>query len=152
MRAFSSFVAALMLTIAFCFGGTALAGGKGTAQEAKAMAEKAAELLRAEGPERAYAAFSEVGGPFLNRNLYVFVWDSTGKCVFNAGLPAIIGKTLIDLKDPDGVMFVRSFIAVKDTGWVEFKGANPATQKIERKANYIIAVGDLRVGVGAFLD
>jgi cytochrome c len=152
MRALFSGVAALILTLGLYFGNVALAGGKGTTQEAKAMAEKAADLLRKEGPESAYASFSKAGGPFLDRDLYVFVWDSTGKCVFNAGLPAIVGKTLIDLKDPDGVAFVRSFIEVKDAGWVEFKGSNPATQKIERKANYIVAVGDLRVGVGAFLD
>jgi hypothetical protein len=152
VRAFSSTVVALFLLIGCCFASLALAGDKGTTDQAKAMAEKAADLLRKEGPEQAYAAFSKAGGPFVDRDLYVFVWDSTGKCVFNAGLPAIVGKTLIDLKDPDGVLIVRSFIAVKDAGWVEFKGSNPVTQKIERKLNYIVAVGDLRVGVGAFPD
>ena len=144
--------AGLLLCSILCLGNVAHAAEKGSVEEAKAMAEKAADLLRREGPEKAYAAFSQPAGPFLDRDLYVFVWDSTGKCVFNAGLPSVVGKTLIDLKDPDGVMFVRNFIAVKDAAWVEFKGSNQITQKIERKLNYIVAVGDLRVGVGAFPD
>lgn len=144
--------AGLLLFVALSFGDAASATDKGSIEQAKAMAERAADLLRREGPEKAYAAFSEPAGPFRERDLYVFVWDSAGKCVFNAGLPTIVGKTLIDLKDPDGIMFVRSFIAVKEAGWVEFKGSNQVTQKIERKLNYIVAVGDLRVGVGAFPD
>ena len=45
--------------------------------EAKALALKAADLLEKEGPENALVKFMEPG-PFIDRDLYVFVLDMEG--------------------------------------------------------------------------
>jgi cytochrome c len=131
-------------------GAAALAGERGTPDEAKAMAIKAAQYLRESGPVAAFAAYGAKDGPWHDRDLWVFVWDTNGKCVFSGATPALIGKTMIDLMDADGTPMVRNFIAVSDAGWTDFKWMDPITHKISGKTAYIVAVGDMRVGVGAY--
>jgi cytochrome c len=121
----------------------------GTPDEAKAMAVRAADLLRAKGPEVAFPEF-EKGAAFHDRDLYVMVYDQTGKCVSHGANPALIGKSLIDLKDIDGTPLIRELVAVQDTGWVDYKWPQPMTKKIEPKTTYVVRVGDYRVGVGAY--
>jgi|SRR5690606_8779680 signal transduction histidine kinase len=122
-----------------------------TPEQAKEMAIRAAEFLRTHGPEKAYAAFNDASDTrFHDRDLYVFVYDLTGKALARGNNPALIGKNLIDLKDVDGKAFVRDFVAVTDAAWVDYKWQNPETNKVEAKTSYIIRVGDVVVGVGAY--
>jgi signal transduction histidine kinase len=138
----------IMLTA--LFGGVALASDRGTPDEAKAMAVKAAALVQSEGIEKATGSFSQQDGPFHDRDLWVFVWNADGKCVFSGATPTLIGKTMIDMKDADGTPMVRNFIAIKDAGWTDFRWMDPISQTIQPKTAYIVAVGDMRVGVGAY--
>jgi len=78
------------------------------------------------------------------------VYDQTGKCVSHGANAALIGKSLIDLKDIDGTPIIRNLVAVQDTGWVDYKWPHPVTKKIEPKTTYVVRVGDYRVGVGAY--
>jgi cytochrome c len=55
-----------------------VAAGQATPAEAKAMAIKAAEYLKAVGPEKAFPEFNAKDGPWRDRDLYVFVDDSKG--------------------------------------------------------------------------
>lgn len=45
---------------------------------------------------------------------------------------------------------MQEMIAVKDVGWVDYKWQNPVTKAIEAKATYMVRVGQLSVGVGAY--
>lgn len=103
------------------------APGEGTPDEAKAMAEKAAVLLKADGFDKATVAFGAADGPFRDRDLYVYIWNTDGKCLFNAGTPSLVGKTLIDMKDVDGTPIIRNLIAVQDKGWISYNWPNPNT-------------------------
>jgi hypothetical protein len=125
------------------------AGDNGTPDEAKAMAVRAADLLKSAGPDKAFPEF-DTGAAFHDRDLYVMVYDPTGKCVAHGANPALIGKSLIDLKDTDGKPLIKELVGVGDTGWVDYKWPNPVSKKIEPKATYVIRVGDYRVGVGAY--
>jgi cytochrome c len=136
--------------LAMLLGGVALAGDRGTPEEAKAMAIKAAALVQTDGLDKAKATFAQPEGAFHDRDLWVFIWNTEGTCVFSGATPSLMGKTLIDLKDADGTPMVRGFIAVKDAGWTHFKWMDPMTKKIAPKTAYIISVGDLRIGVGAY--
>lgn len=126
------------------------AAGQGTPDEAKALAIKAAEYLKAVGPDTAFAAFDAKTGPWHDRDLYVTVQDSKGVMLAHGTNPGLIGKSLIDLKDVDGKPFTREMIAVKDQGWVDFKWQNPLTKVVEPKRQFIIRVGDYLIGVGAY--
>ena len=117
--------------------------------EAQAMAERAAALYRAEG-EAAFPKFNEKGNGFHDRDLYVFVWDEEGNAVAHGANAGLIGRNFIGLRDVDGKELVRAFIAVNEMGWVDYKWRNPTSEAVEAKQSYIIAVDNLRIGVGAY--
>lgn len=142
------FLAALAMLFSVAAG--AAAAESGTPDEARSMAIRAADLLRAKGPALAFAAFNDKTGAFHDRDLYVFVYDSSGHAVAHGLNPALIGKDMTGLKDVDGKEFVRAFIAVTDTGWIEYKWLNPATRTVDPKTSYVIRVGEYLVGVGAY--
>jgi cytochrome c len=151
MRALLRLLAVTTLVLGVAQVGAARAAADhGTPDEAKAMAEKAAALVQTEGLDKAITSFAAADGGFRDRDLYVFVWTTEGKCLFNAGSPSLIGKILIDLKDGEGIPIVRNIIAVQDHGWIFYNWPNPLTHKVDPKTAYIVKVGDMRVGVGAY--
>jgi len=133
----------------FLFPTAAFADDAGTPDEAKAMAIRAAELLKAEGAAKAFPEV-EKGAAFHDSDLYVMVYEPTGKCVCHGANPALIGKTLIELKDTDGKYLIKDLVGVKDAGWIDYKWPNPITKKIAPKVTYVVHVGDYLVGVGAY--
>lgn len=144
----------LLLLVLFAIGvswSTALAAERATPDEAKAMAEKAAAYLKANGPEKSFPVFQAKDGGFQDRDLYVTVADTNGVMLANGAMPALLGKNLIDLKDVEGKPFEREVVAVKDAAWVEFKWRNPMNNAVELKRTYQIRVGDYVVGVGAYV-
>jgi cytochrome c len=128
----------------------AWAAGQASPEEAKAMAIKAAEYLKAVGPDQAFTAFDAKQGPWHDRDLYVAVLDANGMMIANGSNSGLIGKSVMQLRDVDGKLFVRDLVATKDAGWVNFKWQNPLTKAVEPKTQYEIKVGNYFVGVGAF--
>lgn len=121
--------------------------------EAKAMAIRAADLLRASGPRVAFTEFSDPDGGYIDRDLYVFVIDLTGRIWFNAVFPTPPGRNIIGSRDSQGRFFVREMIAVaesKGQGWVEYEWFSPCTGKMAPKSAYVVRVGPLMVAVGAY--
>jgi cytochrome c len=120
-----------------------------TVDDAKAMAIRAAEFMRANGEEKALAAFNTKAEGFADRDLYVFVDDKEGTVRASGGTPGLVGRNNIDLKDVDGKMFVRDVVGSKEPGWVDYKWRNVVSNKIEERRAYIVPVGNLFVGVAA---
>ena len=121
-----------------------------TPDQAKAMAIKAADFLKQNGSEKAFAAFNEQGGPFHDRDLYVFVQSNSGVVQAHGAIATLIGKNLMALKDVDGKPFIKEITEVKDAAWVDYKWQNPQTKAVEQKTTYVIRVGEYLVGVGAY--
>ena len=128
---------------------SAFASDAGTPDEAKAMAIRAADLLRTKGQDAAFAEFNN-GATFHDRDLYVMVYDASGTCVAHGANPKLIGKSLIDLQDTDGTFVIKNLVAVKESGWVDYRWPNPVTKAIQAKATYVVRVGDILIGVGAY--
>src|SRR3954447_11161975 len=134
-------------------GFTAVAATNGTADEAKAMVDRAAKMLTADGKDKAFQVFDDGAGPFVDRDLYVFVIDQSGTTVAHAVNKALIGKSLLNLKDADGKAFIQEILDVANKngeGWVDYKWPNPTTKKVEGKSSYVKKVGDLIIGVGIY--
>lgn len=145
-----------LLTIAvlgFVAAGTAHAADQGTAAEAEAMVKKAVAHIKSAGPEKAYDEFTN-GKAFKDRDLYIIVYDLNGKNLAQGANPKLVGKDLINLKDPDGKPLIQMFVELAKTkgkGWVEgYKFLNPVSQKMEGKAMYLERVGDTLVGCGIY--
>jgi cytochrome c len=134
-------------------GGIGVAGDHGTAAEAEAMVKKAVTYFKAHGQDKTFAEISNRKGQFVDRDLYVTVYDLNGKCVAHGAVPAMVGKDLIGLKDPDGVPFVKERMELAKTKgifWQDYKFTNPTTKKVEPKSMYCEKVGDLVFACGIY--
>jgi signal transduction histidine kinase len=100
--------------------------------------------------------FEEVNaklGRFRDRDLYVAIYDNTGRNVAHGANPKLIGKDLIDVKDEDGTPYVRQRIDIiknKGKGWQDYKFVNPVTKQNEPKTMYVEGFEDLIVGCGIY--
>lgn len=133
----------------------AAAAARATKAEAEALVAKAVSFLKANGPEKAYDAFTN-SPAFKDRELYVIVYDLTGKNLAHGANPKLVGKDLIGLKDPDGKLLNQILVDLakqKGKGWSEeFKFRNPVTNELQRRTVYVERVGETFVGAGVFLD
>jgi cytochrome c len=136
-----------MLVVSFAF-----AGG-GTADEAKSLIEKATAYVKANGKEKAFAEFTNRQGSFVDRDLYIFAVDFKGLTIAHGGNAKLVGKDMLELKDADGNLFIKSFIETaqtKGSGWVDYKWVNPQTSKIENKSTYVQKIDDYFLGCGIY--
>jgi len=140
----------VLVLLTSLFGTVAQAADRGSPEEARAMAIKAAQYLRDAGPDTAFPAFTAKDSPWHDRDLYVFVSDQSSKMFANGGNPALVGRTLPNVRDVDGKSIPAAMAAVKDAEWVEYKWQNPTTKEIESKVAYVVRVGEFSVGVGAY--
>ncbi len=142
----------MVLVMAGALAGSALAGG--TADEAKALADKANEFFKANGKDKACEAFNNPGGEFVKGDLYIFVNDYSGNTMAHGGNSKLVGKNLNDLKDADGKAFIQEFASTAKSGggWVDYKWTNPETKKIQAKSTYIKAIDgtDYYLGCGIY--
>lgn len=146
-------ILAVLLALALVCGTSIAQEKRGKPADAEAMVKKVLAFLKANGVEKTLAAISDPKGRFVDGDLYVFVYDLTGKCVAHGGNPKMVGKDLIDMKDADGKEFVKERLAIikaKGKGWQSYKWTNPVTHAIEDKTAYIEAAGDLIFGCGAY--
>ena len=134
---------------------SAFAADLGTPAEAEALVKKAIAFIKANGKDKAFAEFTNRSGQFVDRDLYIFVYDMKGKCVAHGQNPRMIGKDLIEIRDADGKYFVKERIELaqtKGSGWQDYKFTDPLTKKIERKRAYIERYDDLIVGCGIYFE
>jgi cytochrome c len=124
---------------------------RGTPQEAQALADRAVLHMREVGPETAVRDFNDPKGDYVDRDLFVIVYDPSGIIV--TGVPALIGKRARNLFDVRGKAFGEEIINAaftKDGSWVDYRMTNPATKKVESKTSYIRRFEDYVVFVGAY--
>jgi len=142
----------LLLALMMCcvMSGGAFAWDYGTKDEAKTMAERAAQFYRQYGKDRAFQAFQNGTDGFKDRDLYVFVYSNSGTCVSHGANPAMIGRNLIDLVDGEGKLMIREVVAVKTADWVVFQWRNPQNHEIQKKSSYVVRAGEYLFGVGAY--
>jgi signal transduction histidine kinase len=131
----------------------AFAAEFGTEEEAKALVKKAIAYVKEVGKEKALAEFSNLKGKFIDRDLYIFVYDLNGTVLAHGQNPKLIGKNLYNVKDADGKEYVKErieLVKAKGSGWQEYKFMNPLTKKIERKRAYVELYQDMIIGCGAY--
>lgn len=151
MKAFLSGVAISLSMLAL----PVHAAEKGSSSEAVAMVKKAAALIKADGKDKAFAAFSDPANKeYHDRDLYIYVYDMNGVALAHGVNPKMVGKNLLDMKDNEGKAMIQEMVKVakgKGSGWVDFKWPNPVTKAIEAKSGYVEKVDDtMFVGSGIY--
>jgi cytochrome c len=144
----------LALSVAACaVARGAHAADAATPDEAKALAERAVAHFKEAGPEKAIADFNDANGGYVDRELFVVVYDPEHKIQGSYGIPVLRGKDATTLKDVEGKEFGKEIIELaktKGSGWVEYRMTNPVTKKVGLKRSWVIGVDDYVIFVGAF--
>jgi cytochrome c len=136
-----------------CLAGTTLAVAGDTKEDAVAMVKKAVAIIKADGPEKAYAEISAPGGKFVDGGTYVVVQAFEGVTLAHATNSKLVGKNMIDAQDVDGKFFAKG---LSDNGrqhasfWYDFKFVNPATKKIRVKDQYCESLNETVVCAGVY--
>jgi signal transduction histidine kinase len=131
------------------------AGDHATADDAKAMVEKAVALIKQAGPEKAFAAIDDKSNKeFHDRDLYVYVRTFDGNTVAHGANMGLIGHTNLDFNDADGKPYVKEMVdkakSGQNSGWVDYRFPDPLTHKIEQKSTYYQREGDYLVCAGVY--
>ena len=139
------------LAVALLVAGTALAGEKGTVDEAKALLDKAVSLVEKQGEAKAIETFNDPKGGFVDRDLYVFCMNQEHKITAHVNTE-MRGMDVATLKDPEGREIGKEMIALagKGGGSFEYKFLNPATKQVEPKVSFMKKAGNQYCGVGAY--
>ncbi|MFZ6742726.1 cache domain-containing protein [Undibacterium sp. JH2W] len=140
----------------------AAAAERSTEAEAVALIQKAQEYIKKNGVEKSIVEFNKLDSPFnstsdINKkgDLYIYTLDQKGFQAVHGKNPKIVGKTMIDMRDQDGVYLIKEmaekcFSAGK--GWVAYRWPNPVTKDLEKKKGYVERVPgqDFCLGTGIY--
>lgn len=142
--------ALMMLTL------SAGAAEKGSADEAVAMVKKAADYLKKNGKEKAFAEFNNAKGQFIHKDLYIFAFLANGDGIerANGANYRLVGKNVKEMRDADGKFLIKEILALgmgkEGKGWVDYKWPNPTTGNIDSKRTYVERVEDVVIGCGIY--
>jgi len=143
-------IAVSLLTVA------ANAAQFGTRDEAVAMVKRVQEKFKREGAQATFAAINAQARQFHDRDLYVYVLNFDCVIQAHAAQKALVGKSLYDFRDQDGVYPARNTVEIaqsKGRGWTDYRWTNPKTNQVEAKSTYVERLGDnYAVGVGIYKD
>lgn len=132
---------------------TAVAADYGTAPQAEAMVKKAIEHIKTAGKDTAYADFTAQKPEWINRDIYVVVYEFSGTVLAHGQNPKQVGKELIDFKDADGKEFVKERVELAKTKgkfWQDYKFTDPISKKILPKSMYCERLDNTAVCAGIY--
>uniref|UniRef100_A0A831U2L2 Chemotaxis protein n=1 Tax=Geobacter metallireducens TaxID=28232 RepID=A0A831U2L2_GEOME len=147
MSRFRQFAVVVMAVLAVA--SQALAGEFGSADEAKAMLEKAVAAIKAD-KAGALDKFTKGEGGFKDRDLYPFCGGPDGN--FTAH-PKLVGKSLKELKDKAGKALGEEMYAVAKEGTiseVSYMWPRPGSTDPVPKVSFVTKVGDQVCAVGYY--
>jgi signal transduction histidine kinase len=126
---------------------------QGTADEALDLATRAHALVESVGFEKAFEVFHDKQGGFVDRDLYVFVFDRRGVYRVMGADVNRVGTSLFDAPGVDAQQLLDDAWRRCETGggWVEYNIINLATGDVRGKSSYVLPLDDERlIGCGAY--
>jgi signal transduction histidine kinase len=133
-----------------CTAVTAGAEDRATKKEAEAMVKKAVAAYKA-GGEKIFNDITAPSKKYVSKDLYIVVYDISGKCVAHGQNAKQVGKELMGMKDPDGKAFVKERVDLaksKGNFWQDYKFTDPLTKKVLHKQAYCEKADDKNIICG----
>lgn len=128
--------------------------GEGAGKDAAvAIVRKAVAFIKAEGADKAYVEISNKAGQFIDRDLYVVVYQLDGKVLAHGANQKFVGKDMIDAQDVDGKLYVKERVelaAKQASFWQDYKFVNPVSKKVEPKEMYCERLDNTAVCAGVY--
>lgn len=125
----------------------AAAADKPTAEQAREITLKAADIIARDGIDKARPQF-HAEGPFRFGEIYVNVIDLNGTWLIYPPNPRNEGKSVLNVRDADGKLLVQDIIRTaseRGEGWVEYRWLNPASNAIEQKTTFVKLIAERQV-------
>lgn len=119
----------------------------GTKEDAVTLVEQAVAYVKKNGTAKAFETFAK-SDEFKPKGLAVTVTGLDGINVVHPNAK-IVGKSVLDMKDVDGKLFIREYINIAQTkgkGWVDYKWPNPTTGAIGKRIAYVERVDEYVIG------
>jgi cytochrome c len=135
------------------FAGAAAAADGAGKDDAIAMVKKAVTFIKEQGPEKAYAVFSGKDAQFIDRDLYVVVYQLDGTVLAHGSNAKFVGKDMSDAQDVDGKLYVKERVelaAKQPSFWQDYKFVNPVSKKVEPKQMYCERLDNTAVCAGIY--
>jgi signal transduction histidine kinase len=127
------------------------------AAQAEALVKQAVAFAKQNGMDKLIQETNQGSGKFhvaAGSELYIFIYDQQGVVkAIGYNTAALVGKSRIDMKDPDGKMVIRELINVaktKGSGWVDYKYPDPTDNKVKQKTSYVELSDGLIIGSGVY--
>jgi methyl-accepting chemotaxis protein len=125
---------------------------QGSTDEAVAMVQRALDHVGVVGIEQALEDFKRVDGGFIDRDLYIFVFDRLGMCLALGGNVAMVGRTVGQIPGL-GNSFGTRIVELADAGggWLDYEFTHPQTGRMMEKESFVRSCGDaLVLGCGVY--
>jgi len=142
----------LCLIVAVC-SLNAFAADHGTPEEAKNMVKKAVLFAKANGKDVFLAEVSNSKGRFVDRDLYISVYDVNGIVLAHGVNPKLIGKDVSTLNDVDGKFFIKDILyqaKANGKGSTDYKWPHPETKQYQAKSAYYEMVDGMIISCGHY--
>ena len=141
------------IAAAMAFASAAFAADGASKEDAVAMVKKATAFIKEQGPEKAYPEITNKAGKFIDRDVYVVVYQLDGKVLAHGSNPKFVGKDMSDAQDVDGKLFVKQRVemaAKQASFWQDYKFVNPVTKKVEPKEMYCERLENTAICAGVY--
>jgi methyl-accepting chemotaxis protein len=126
---------------------------QGSADEARALVERAMDRVREVGFRQAAQEFRDRSQGYVDRDLYIWVVDRAGTYRVHGAKPESEGNRVHAIPGIDGDRFVEDVWkrVAQGGGWVEYDILNLETGQVQPKASYVVGVDrDLALGCGVY--
>jgi len=129
---------------------------QGTADQARQLVFDAMVHIGAVGYEQAVRDFHDKAGVFIDRDMYIFIFDRAGYYVVHGAMADKDGSDLRAITGLDAQKLVDDAWSICDTdqgGWVNYTITNPVTREVQAKTSYVVPLDDNRLlGCGCYLN
>ncbi|WP_088287378.1 methyl-accepting chemotaxis protein [Ideonella sp. A 288] len=129
---------------------------QGSADEARALARRALEQIKAVGLHAAMHDLHSRESGYVDRDLYVFMVDRRGTYLLHGVRPEMEGRRIHDVPGIDGDRFIREAWAAGEShdrhgGWVEYDIVNPESGDVQPKSSFVVPLSDTQlIGCGVY--
>ena len=126
-----------------------------SAEDAHALVQRAAAILRSQGPAALIAQVNTPGNTeLIDRDLYLVLYSTDVHCVAHGTNTRLVGVDGRNFQDSDGKRFVADIVAAalrQGSGHVTYRWLHPLTQQVMAKSAYFERHGDLVLSCGAYV-
>lgn len=124
---------------------------QGSADEARQMVERAQQHVAEVGWRDAVQDFNNPRGDFVDRDLYIYAFDSDSRYLAHGLEPALVGVALHDApgvpsRVAEGFLAAAQQALAGGGGWVEYEFSKAGMAASLLKTGYVVSLGD-----GAFM-